>query len=102
MNTSTLYTIQITRPVVSDNNATNDDNTKIPSQPRVVKTLVEGTLSEIVTNPDADSYSIFTNSTIYSYYENNTMPVAHKTGLYSVPTSWITKYIEGGLDKWTA
>lgn len=107
MNTSTLYTFQVSIPEQSEQpeQSTKQDSNEPESEsnkPKVVKKLVEGTLDKYLKDPDEKSRSIFLNCTVYDYYENSTMPVTHTSELYSVPTSWITKYVEGGLEKWTA
>ena len=93
MNTSTLYTFQVSIPEQSEKQE--------PNEPKVVKKLVEGTLDKYMKDHDGQSRSIFLNCTVYVYYENSTMPVTYTSDLYSLPTSWITKYVEGGLEKWT-
>ena len=98
MNTSTLYTFQVSIPEQPDKLEKQELES---NEPKVVKKLVEGTMDKYMKDPDGQSRSIFMNCTVYTYYENSTMPVTHTSELYSVPTSWITKYVEGGLEKWT-
>jgi len=107
MNTSTLYTFQVSIPEQSEQSEKpesneQESNEQESNEPKVVKKLVEGTLDKYLKDPDGQSRSIFLNCTVYDYYENSTMPVTHISELYSVPTSRITKYVEGGLEKWTA
>jgi hypothetical protein len=69
--------------------------TKVPT-----KTLVEGILTSVCKDPDNQGRSIFSNCTVYNYYSNLTMPVVNSSQIYSIPTSWISHWVEGGIEKW--
>lgn len=98
MNIDNIYTFQFVRPsnkVQNEGPANEGPENELP-----IKTLVEGTLTKVCEDPDYQRRSIFSNCTVYNYYNNMAMPVTNTSQIYSIPTSWILHWTEGGIEKW--